>query len=214
MINPLATIGRFKSEYGQNPERYSLSAITADNQRIRLRPLQGMAEEISMSDVDLLTEWRNRFPDAFLSEFTATPERTMRWLAEVCGPDRTRILFMVEDAAGTAFGHVGLCNVDSAHSSGEVDNIVRGRDIVPGGMAAALRALLAWARGELGLRHLAVRVMADNPAVRFYERLGFQPVKDVPLVRRQIGPAEFRWTEHSQGQGPAIRSLRYLELAA
>jgi RimJ/RimL family protein N-acetyltransferase len=81
-------------------------------------------------------------------------------------------------------------------------------------MTAAITALCDWARGPLGLQQLRVRVMADNPAVRFYEQLGFRPLKDVGLVRRQVGPAEFHWAERSEGTPSGERALRYMELAA
>lgn len=206
-------IQEFKTAYAPDPEAYTLRGVTTQNDAIRLRPLQATADQISIGDVNRLTKWRNRHRQAFLSEFRATPERTLRWLTEVYGPDPTRILFMIEMADGTVFGHAGLCEIDGQRSSAEVDNIVRGEDMVPGGMGAAVAALCEWMR-SLGVRHISVRVLADNPAVSFYQELGFKRVKDVGLVRRQTGPAEFRWVAQADQSAKSQRALRYMELAA
>src|SRR3954469_15815153 len=62
-----------------------------------LRPVITRTGRIPYADLQALTEWRNRFVHAFLSEFTATEERTERWLVESVGSDDSRILFMVDD---------------------------------------------------------------------------------------------------------------------
>ena len=63
-----------------------------------LRPVATRAEAIDAADVRVLSEWRNRFVGAFLTEFEANNERTARWLREGVGPDDSRILFMLDDA--------------------------------------------------------------------------------------------------------------------
>ncbi len=65
-----------------------------------MRPVVTMPGAIPPSDVEKLTQWRNRFVDAFLTEFVASEARTQRCLSESVGPDDGRILFMVDDHEG------------------------------------------------------------------------------------------------------------------
>jgi RimJ/RimL family protein N-acetyltransferase len=211
MTRPREVISRYKSQYHLDPEGLALRAWAATGEALRLRPLQPTPEQVSPRDVALLTQWRNQYRRYFLTDFVATNERTMRWLTSTAGPDSSRILFMVEASDGEPFGHVGLCSVDEAY--GELDNVVRGREGPKGSMAAAATAVCAWARSTLGLEQLWVRVMADNPAVGFYEKLGFRRVKDVPLEYRGT-PEEGNWMEMGNRAGIADRYLRYMEQAA
>jgi len=210
-MNAHQRIARYKSEYRRDPAHFELRAHAAGGEPLRLRPLQAADAEISVRDVVLLTEWRNKYRSSFLTDFQATEERTRRWLTTVAGPDPSRILFMVEAAGGNPFGHVGLCNVDGTY--GELDNLIRGEEGPRGSMLAAALAVCAWARLDLGLERIGVRVMADNPAVGFYEKLGFRPVKDVAL---QYGGSagEGRWMELDDHTAGADRYLRYMEQAA
>lgn len=142
----------------------------------------------------MLTEWRNRFVQAFLTEFEATESRTARWLAEVVGPREGKILFMVDDLNGRTFGYMGLDYIDWEQAYGEADAIVRGAEAAPGTMKRALQTLLSWARGQLGLRELGVRVRSDNTALEFYRKVGFHEMRRVPL-RRLEEPQMIRWVE-------------------
>ncbi len=142
----------------------------------------------------MLTDWRNRFVQAFLNEFTATYNQTARWLVEVVGPKEGKILFMIDDHNCRTFGYMGLDCIDWDRAYGEADAVVRGAEAPPGTMKRALQTLLAWARGQLGLRELGVRVRSDNTALEFYHKGGFREVRRVPL-RRVEEPQMIRWAE-------------------
>jgi RimJ/RimL family protein N-acetyltransferase len=161
-------------------------------------------------DVVLLTEWRNRFVTAFLNEFECDVARTRRWLRDFVGPDQTRILFMLDSPAGGTFGYMGLAYIDWDRSYGEADAIVRGRDVRKGLMADAIQTLLGWARGQLHLREIGVRVLSDNPALDFYKRVGFREVKRVPLRRTTVG-ADIRWVE-DEAAAASSRHLVHMRL--
>jgi RimJ/RimL family protein N-acetyltransferase len=150
-----------------------------------LRPVvTGSADEAS-EDVVHLSVWRNKFVTAFLTEFDATPERTAKWLREAIANDDSRILFMVDDLEGNTFGYIGLAFIDWDKNAGEADSVVRGEWAAPGLMTEVLRTLLTWARGQLGLETIGVRVRSDNPALGFYKKFGFQELERVPLVRSE-----------------------------
>lgn len=158
-----------------------------------LRPVATRKELLNPEDVRMLTEWRNRFVQAFLTEFQATESRTARWLTEVVGQAEGKILFMLDDLNGRTFGYMGL-DMNWEQAYGEADAIVRGAEAAPGTMKLALQTLLSWARGPLGLRELGVRVRSDNTALEFYRKVGFQEIRRVPL-RRVEEPQMIRWVE-------------------
>ena len=151
-----------------------------------LRPIGTVRESLRETDVIALTEWRNRYGSAFLTEFHATKERTERWLLDHVGNDETRLLFMVDDLAGDTIAYMGLAFIDWRKKSGEADAIVRGKATRPGFMTLALGTLLRWSRNQLGLQRLGVRVRSDNPALEFYQKFGFSEVRRVCLRRDDV----------------------------
>lgn len=159
-----------------------------------LRPVATKKKLLNAEDVRVLTEWRNRFVQAFLTEFQATEIRTAQWLTEVVGPKEDKILFMVDDLNGRTFGYMGLDYIDWGKGFGEADAVVRGAEAPPGIMKRALQTLLAWARGQLGLHELAVRVRSDNTALEFYRKVGYREVRRIPL-RRVEESGTVRWVE-------------------
>src|SRR5687768_2759540 len=149
-----------------------------------LRPVATRKEWLNFDDVRLLSDWRNQFVGSFLTEFEAHDERTARWLIDTVGVDDTRILFMIDDAqSGLTIGYMGLAFIDWEKASGEADAIVKGRHVSRGLMKRALLTLLSWARSQLGLKRLGVRVRSDNAALEFYRKLGFEEVRRAPLRR-------------------------------
>lgn len=171
-----------------------LSIPVGDPIEAILRPVATRAGATNSHDVRVLTDWRNRFVNAFLGEFEANEARTERWLTEQVAADDSRILFMLDDTTGRTFGYMGLAFIDWENMSGEADAIVRGLDCAPGLMTRALRTLLSWAHVQLGLKTLGVRVRSDNSALEFYRKFGFSDVRRVPLRRTQNGD-EVLWVE-------------------
>ncbi len=192
---------------GPGPE---LGLIVGKPPQLILRPVATWQDRLNRSDVCALTEWRNRFVTSFLTEFHATEERTANWLVNVVGPNPNKILFMVDHIEGDTFGYMGLDFIDWTQCSGEADAIVRGKSAPRGAMATALTALVVWARSQLGLGEICVRVRSDNPALRFFEKVGFQEFRRVALIRHD-NPNEIHWREGemSKGCSPFLVYLRY-----
>ncbi|TMD87654.1 MAG: GNAT family N-acetyltransferase [Chloroflexi bacterium] len=211
MTGPLASVMRYKMEYLNHPEGLSLWTQAPSGERLRLRPLQATGAGLRARDLELLTEWRNRYRPFFLTDFTATVEQTQAWLLK-SGADPSRILFMIEREGGSPFGHAGLCNLRPADAYAELDNVVRGADGPRGAMTAAVTTLCDWAVSSLGVTALWVRVMSDNPAVSFYEKVGFRRAYDVALEFHRDGSKGI-WMERPDRQ-IADRYLRYMERAA
>ncbi|MGE3297378.1 MAG: GNAT family N-acetyltransferase [Porticoccaceae bacterium] len=159
-----------------------------------LRPIPTKSGALNSKDVLYLTEWRNRNQKAFLTEFTATTARTERWLTEVVHNDDTRILFMLVGVDEFPIGYMGLGHIKWAEGYGEADAIVRGHPSEKGVMTDGLITLVNWARYQLGINHIGVRVLSDNRALSFYNRVGFVETKRVPLVKHESAD-QVTWVE-------------------
>jgi len=81
---------------------------------------------------------------------------------------------MIEDSSARKYGSAGIVNIRWDLFYGEADAVVKGRSLPPGTMCSTPQSLLSWAREELGLRELAVRVLGDNPAIVFFRKCGFR----------------------------------------
>jgi RimJ/RimL family protein N-acetyltransferase len=175
-----------------------------------LRPIPTLENKLDATDVELLTLWRNRHVKSFLTEFTATTERTSAWLQQFVHPNEGKILFMLVDLEGRRLGHIGLAFIDWERGYGEADAIVSGGDSPPGLMKLALQTCLKWARDQLGLEVLGVRVRSDNPALQFYLKVGFEEVKRVPLGKKNADEM-IVWYEDPdiQGDVPSLVHMIY-----
>lgn len=160
-----------------------------------LRPITTKHGQINPKDVTHLTEWRNLYPKSFLTEFNSTELQTSEWLCDKCHHDDSRISFMIENAHGDSVGYMGIAYIDWEKSYVEGDSIVSGCINPKGLMTAGLITLLRWAKGQLGLQNVGVRVLSDNPALLFYKKMGFHEVRRVPLKMVNIKEDIVQWIE-------------------
>lgn len=177
-----------------------------------LRPIPTLSTAVVEEDVRVLTEWRNRHVNSFLSIFNATPERTRAWLAGPVHQNDGKMLFMVESLDGQRLGQIGLGFIDWSRGYGEADAIISGGASPRGLMRESLQTLMSWARRSLGLRDLWVRVRSDNPAVEFYRKTGFFERKRVPISERVISQEERVWSESPslRDTEPSLVHMEYM----
>ncbi|MEA1051622.1 GNAT family N-acetyltransferase [Lamprobacter modestohalophilus] len=180
-----------------------------------LYPINCRAENIDADIVTMLTEARNSNLDSFLTFFTATPERTKKWLAEQVAPDSTRILFAVKDIqSNDLYGYMGLAYGDSDGSRIEGDAIVRyAEKTEPGLMRLAFLRLVEWVRFSLRIGEIWLRVLSDNPAISFYQRCGFVSVSEVPLYELKGSTGDIEaLAESPDGDSSSVssRTLAYM----
>jgi len=135
----------------------------------------------------ILAEWRQKHMRYFLTQFTATPERTLAWMRDVCVADNTRIMFLIREAlADRLIGHVGARNIRDG--AAELDNMIRG---VKGGhadlMHYAVLALIGWLRNVLDVRYIYTGIFANNaPAIRFHEDIGLCIAQTLAAVKTHV----------------------------
>ncbi|WP_310485010.1 GNAT family N-acetyltransferase [Chamaesiphon sp. VAR_48_metabat_403] len=180
--------------------------------RCLLRPVATHPNLLNQNDISNLTVWRNRFVNSFLTEFTATEQRTANWLTEVVRYNESKILFMLDDLQGTSFGYMGLDFIDWNNRYGEADAIVRGGDATHGTMKIALQTLINWSQNYLGLLDIGVRVRSDNTALKFYQKAGFHELHRIPLERNhQLSITN--WIENKSITGTiSLVHMRYRKL--
>jgi RimJ/RimL family protein N-acetyltransferase len=176
--------------------------------RAYLRPIATAEGQLDETDLVLLSDWRNKYVKSFLTEFHANPARTADWLTKFVHRNDGKILFMLEDLNGERLGHIGLAFIDWENSYGEADAIVSGGNSPPGLMKIALQTSLRWAREQLGLEKLGVRVRSDNSALEFYKKVGFYEKKRVPLGFTKDGE-DITWFE-DESLGNDVPSLVYM----
>jgi len=179
------------------------------------------SSEISLRPVDesddtikLLTEWRNKYWYWF-DKFTATEERTKKWLENQVKENHDRMLFLIL-LNGKKVGHTGTFRYDDKDNSAEIDNVLRGiRGNFPGLMEVVMKILMKWMFDDLQLSVVKLKVYSDNfKAINLYERCGMLTVGSIPLKRNFIDDG-WRWepTELKSENEYAERSYNVMEIS-
>jgi RimJ/RimL family protein N-acetyltransferase len=151
---------------GLRPEA-TPTLYTADD-RVILRPAA------TPEDAELLRRWKNAHRFAFFDQREIDVARQMAWFAALTRRDDDFMFVVVIE--GVDAGSIGVRLQDGA---AEVYNVNLGREELGGAgyMSAALQRLISFAKTTYALP-VVVEVLKDNPAVRWYERNGFEVVQD------------------------------------
>lgn len=146
-----------------------------------------------------LTDWRQRYMHCFLTQFTATPERTRAWLTQRILPAPDRILFLIRDANADYIGNIGLCDITS-HSV-EIDNVLRGKSShTKKLMYYALKSLINFACETKSINDICLHVFSNNQnAISLYEKAGFQKTSSEKLTKIETEDGfTFMFTDETQ----------------
>jgi len=172
----------------ENDEK--IITISVNKKYVFLRPV-----DLSDETVGLITTWRNKYWQGFLSKFHATEERTRNWLQKdvIGNPDRIFFLIFLDERK---IGHIGIINYNETTNSAEIDSVLRGiRDNYSGIMEKVTKGLIKWMLDDLQLSKVQTRVLADNyKAINLYERSGMLSVGIIPL-KRSVTKDGWGWEE-------------------
>ena len=184
------TIYHEKIKELKNNPSVNFTKITIDNNDIILRVVND-----SDKTIELLTNWRNKFWDAFPVKFTATKDGTKKWLKEQVSNKSDRILFLII-LNDTEIGHIGSYRYNSIDNSAEIDNVLRSiRGNFPGLMEKVTKFMINWMFEELHLSKVCLKVFSDNfKAINLYERCGMFTVGMIPL-KQTFTPDGWKWEE-------------------
>lgn len=145
-----------------------------------------------------LTDWRNANMDAFLTRFTATPERTRGWLERVVFTSTTQLIFLIYTDDDSLIGHFGFKDLTADEML--LDNAMRGeRGGHPKLLPVAGRVLIDWLFAAFKVRTVYGTVLSTNvPAIMMNRAMGFGLWEKYPLEKSVQG-AETHWTMGERG---------------
>jgi RimJ/RimL family protein N-acetyltransferase len=174
----------------KNNPTVNFTKIFVDNNDIVLRVVDDSDETI-----ELLTNWRNKFWDAFPVKFPATKDGTKKWLREQVYDKSDRILFLII-LNDKKIGHIGTYRYNSIDNSAQIDNVLRSiRGSVPGLMEKVTTFMINWMFNDLHLSKVSLKVFSDNfKAINLYERCGMVTVGIIPL-KQNFTADGWKWQE-------------------
>lgn len=157
--------------------------------------------------------WRRENPAFSPSRFNITTESTAKWLMQNIVYNNQRILFAIQDLTGKNIGHIGYANFRDYTKAAEIDCVLRGvKNVLPGIMEWALKALVHWGQVELQLEHIDLKVLWDNDrAIAFYQKCGFEKKELIPLKRVEIS-GETQWTPYDNAAQDAEKYYLHMVL--
>ncbi len=130
--------------------------------------------------IQKLTHWRNRAMRYFLTQFTATPERTKNWLANIVFKDHSSLLFLIYSRS-KLIGQYGFKELSS--DSVELHNLIRGE---MGGHPRLIYyaeiTLIRWLFETFKVGSIYGFVLSDNAMVlNLHRSVGFRLMELIPL---------------------------------
>jgi Acetyltransferases, including N-acetylases of ribosomal proteins len=134
---------------------------------------------------ELMSRWRNQFRESFLTQFTATPERTFHWLHNEVIARNDKILFLII-VNGEVVGHIGLTDITADNA--EIDNVVnthRKKDF----FYEVLRVVVQMCFDLMSIKKITIQYLSNNEiAVRAYRKIFHEaPVRSEPVRKIQDG---------------------------
>ena len=141
--------------------------------------------------IQLLTDWRNRNMEYFLSQFVATPERTHIWMRDVLFKKGDQLLFLIR-ANEKLVGHFGFKNLTTNHVL--LDNAMRGsRDGHPKLFTFAGKVLVDWLIRMFSIERIDAYVMVENVAsIMMSKQIGFKDWHKYPLIK-EVTKSGINW---------------------
>jgi len=160
--------------------------------------------------VGSITKWRNKFMSFFLTQFTATAERTKSWLNDIVIPSPERLFFLIYDQDDNLLGNFGVANI--CGNQCELDNLIRGEK---GGHPRLIYfsevSLLKWLFIEQGFVRVYLHVFSNNsPTIKLHTKVGFTEINRKKMFKYQDhnGEISFRL-----GAGNScLTSIEYVEM--
>lgn len=173
-------------------------------------------EARDLTDVKLihaLTHARTQNRNRFLSQFSATPERTRAWMSRIVNA-KNQLLFLIE-IEGKCVGHYGV--IIENENSVELDNsILMDQDVPKGFMSHVENAILGFAFGYL-LKNMAFgRVLSNNFAcVAMHQAAGLRLHRDEPLFGQTLENGDLLLeTSNVNNVENAVAQLLHLSITA
>ena len=194
-------------------ERLTLRIDISDPQEKCIGHLSPLTVSLLESDeiIRKLTHWRTRAMRYFLTQFTATMERTRSWLANTVLTDDSRLLFLIYSNS-RLIGQYGFKELSS--DSVEIDNLIRGES---GGhprlIYHAETHLIRWLIETFNVSCVYGFVLSNNAvALNLHRSVGFRPMEAIPLHKVDLGREIHLRMKEGAKSGPDGLYVQKIEL--
>ena len=154
-----------------------------------------LAHAEDKATIQALVRWRQMAMHAFLTQFTATTERTEAWLKNVVLRDSSRILFLGYEN-GRLIGNFGACNI--GQETADLDNFIRGEAVQEKRFIYhAVVSLCHWLFQALRRTALYCRyILSDNyRSVALHSSIGFT-ITELLRMTRETDRDTVQYTVH------------------
>jgi len=165
------------------------AANVGTKQGMLLRGESMRLREVEEGDLALLVRWMNDPEVRHWLHHSDRPDATVETVRERFGltdDGFPNLVWMIETAEGRPVGHVELLQVDPHHKRAELAIAIGEKECWSRGYGTdAIRAVLRYGFGELGLRRIDLHTDADNArGIRCYEKCGF--VREGVMRQRRL----------------------------
>ena len=147
--------------------------------------------KIDYDDTALIVKWRNnpRVRNNFIYREVFTEEGHKRWMDTRVASGEVVQMIICENETDKAVGSVYLRDIDNTTKEAEYGIFIGEDDAIGKGYGNEAADLMCdYARDELGLKRLILRVFKDNePARKSYEHAGFKKCQELPAVECSDG---------------------------
>lgn len=135
--------------------------------------------------IEYLTKWRQKYMKYFLTQFTATNERTQLWLNNHFLLDDTTILLLIQSREGKWIGNSGISNIREKEA--ELVNLIRGEiGGDPELIFYAEIALMHWIYKILEIEDIYLHVFSNNfITISLHGSVGFKKSQTYQLVKTE-----------------------------
>ena len=150
------------------------------------------AVDSTNENVKIITKWRRKNWQHFLTKFNVTEQGTRKWIDDIIN-DSGRILFFII-YNNTKIGHVGIHKYNKKNNSADIDSVLKAARISQKGlMDEVFKTMFKWMFESLGLSKIQLRVFSDNfKAINLYERVGMLTINSIP-IKRKITSDGWEW---------------------
>lgn len=142
------------------------------------------------------TTYRGIVPDAFLDRLTIE-SRLPQWEQALCEQGEERIVLVAEQEDGTIVGFAsgGKEREGSLPYEGELYALYILKAMQQVGIGRQLATSMVRELQQLGMGSMVIWALEQNPACRFYEKMGGMPVRKQPITiaGRELVEVAFGW---------------------
>ncbi len=162
--------------------------------------------------IQALTKWRIRYMRYFLTQFSATLERTRIWLLQSVLPSDDKLLFFILDTNNNLIGNFGIANIKKYKC--ELDNLIRGeKEGHPKLIYFSEIALLKWLFENQFMKHVNLHVFSNNRiTLKLHLSVGFKEIARYPLYKINANNGDIRYSVENAGGTAQLASFEYVEM--